>query len=159
MVVVVPPVEEVHSGVVQPEVVVDDVHENGDPMVVGGPDKCAEEVGAAVVGLDGEDRRAVVPPRRLTGKLGRWQHEHCRDPQPCQVRQLLDHLLQASARSLVERPNVQFIDDEVVPSGHAEGAGSPVERRVVDHAVAVGVAHLARIEIGAPQGLAGEAGE
>jgi hypothetical protein len=67
--VLAPPVELPQVEVRGPEVVVDEVEDDGDAMAVGLAHERLEGVGAAIHRLDGEDVSRVVAPRVVAGEL------------------------------------------------------------------------------------------
>ena len=109
--------------------------------------------GPAVGRLDGEDVRRGVAPGPAAGELDDRHDLDGVDPQLPQVVELLDGRLEGAGLPVlpplvVERADVQLVDDQLVARGHAELVGPQSKAgRVVDHAVARRVGDLAGVGV------------
>ena len=151
-VVLGPAVEPPQVHVLGAEVVVYDVEDHGNPPAVAFLDERLQGPGAAVGRLDGEDVRRGIAPGPGAGELGDRHDLDGVDPQLPQVLELLGGRLEGAGPAVlpplvVERADVQLVDDQLVAGRHAEFAGPPVEGRVVDHAVARRVGDLAGVGV------------
>ncbi len=108
---------------------------------------------AAVIGLDRKDMGGVVVPRPCSCELDdrhdldRIDAELFQMLQPGRHRgELAGHVV---VFLVVERADMQFVDDELVPRCQLEVVPGPVEARVVDDGIADRIGHLAGIRVNA----------
>ena len=150
--VLAPPVEPPQVQVGRPEVVVDHVQDDREPVPVGLPDELLERLRPAVGALDREDVGRVVPPRPVPGELGHRHHLEAVHPQGLEVVEPADDVLErprpiVARVGVVERPDVQLVDHPLVPRRGLEVGLAPVERRVVDDPVADRAGDLLRVGV------------
>ena len=119
--------------------VVDDVEDHRDPRGVGIADERLQVVRRAVRALDRERIGGVVAPRPVAGELERRHQLDRPDPEVAEVRQPPPDPVEGPrppVHALGEGPDMELVDDEVVPRRLVEFGVAPVERvGVVDQAV------------------------
>ena len=93
---------------VRPEVVVDDIQDDGQPVLVGGVDKAFEAVWAAVHVAGREQVDAVIAPVARARELGNWQRLERRHAKRRQPRHLLDRAVEGAVEC--KRADVELID-------------------------------------------------
>src|SRR6266508_2100852 len=101
--------------------VVDDIEDDGDAARMCGVDKTPQPVRTAVTFLDGEDIGRVVAPRNIGRKfVGRKQLDRI-DAKVSEIIEAANDGVEvppsvAATGIESETPDVQFVDDEFVPS-------------------------------------------
>ena len=151
--VLAPPVVLPHAEVVGAVVVVHHVGQHGDAARMAGVHELLQLVRAAIGAFHAEGVAGVVAPADVAREFRHRQQLDAVDAKVHQVIQLLRGAAEVAghtrAAGHMERAQVQFIDDQPVPVGGAEGAGRPrIGRRIVHDAVAHAVHQQARSRIG-----------
>ncbi len=115
-----------------PEVVVDDVEVDAEAARVGAVDQRLELLGRAVRGLRGERKHAVVAP---VARAGRLRERHQLDRGDAELDQRVEPRERAGIRPFgTERPDVQLVDDDLVPRAAVPRRLPGVRRGVDDRA-------------------------
>jgi hypothetical protein len=95
----------------------------------------------------------VVPPRPCPRELGHRHDLDRIDAEPLQMSQTGHYAFELAGLGgvllVVERADMQFVDDELVPRREMEVVPLPVEARVIDNGVADRGGHLAGIRVDA----------
>ena len=122
-------------------------------MAVGALDELLERQRTSVGDLDRKDMRRVVTPRPLSRELG-YRHDLDRvDAELFQMPQTGRHRGELAGQVIilliVERADMQFVDDDLVARREMKVVSLPVEGRVVDNSVADRAGYLAGIRVNA----------
>src|SRR5439155_27041009 len=94
----------------------------------------------------------VVAAGAVAGELGDRHHLHGVDAQRLEVPEPAGHVAEGGRPvvvgvRVVERADVQLVDDQLIPGGYAALVALPVEVRVVDDAVADRVGDLPGVRV------------
>ena len=140
-VVLAPAVESPQVQVAWPEVVVHHIQNYCKALAMGLLHEILELRRPAVGRLDSERMGRVVPPTAIPGELGNGHHLDAVDAQPLQVVELLDGVGKGAGCvhirfGIVERADMQLVDDPLVPRWCRVEVVVPIEGAVVDDAVA-----------------------
>jgi hypothetical protein len=152
-VVLGPAVELPQIEVARAQVVVHDVQDHRDTLLVSAFDESLERHRASIGELHREDMGGVVPPRPCPRELGHRHDLDGIDAEPLQMSQTGYYPFELAGLGgillVVERADMQFVDDERVPRREMEVVPLPVEARVIDNGVADRGGHLAGIRVDA----------
>lgn len=148
-----PAVELPQVEVTRAQVVVHDVEDHRDALLVGTLDEPLERHRTTIGALHRKDMGGVVAPRPFPCELGHRHDLDRIDAKPLQISQTGRHCGELAGLGgvllVVERADMQFVEDELVPRREMEVVALPVEARVVDNGVADRGGYLAGIRINA----------
>ncbi|RKO96300.1 hypothetical protein CAUPRSCDRAFT_12007 [Caulochytrium protostelioides] len=137
-----------------PEMVVDDIEDDGEAVSVGGVDEAAQPARAPVGLVDGIPRDAVVAPPVGAVERVHGQQLDMRDAQVAQVRELRDRRIERALGR--EGAHVHLVDDAAIQRAAGPRRVMPrVRGRVVDAAQRMHAVRQPR-GAGVRQGLAGD---
>ena len=135
-----PAVELLQIEVARAQVVVNNVENHRNALLVGALDELLERHRATVGDLHREDMGRVVPPRPIPRKLAHRHDLYRIDAELFQISQTRRHrgelARQVDVILVVERADMQFVDDEFVPRRELEVVPLLVEARIVNDGVA-----------------------
>ena len=133
-------------------VVVDDVGDNRDAAGVAGVDQLAQGLRVAVGVFEREQQRGVVAHRALGVEVLARQQLDRVDAEVLQVVEAQHQLVEPAgvAGHVIEGADVDLVDYQLVPVGHAKVIGRPVEGRVAHDRIAAGVGGVAAVRVHLP---------